>query len=102
MARQKPSLDRQRNPKFTPAKGEKGTFTQFCENNEIKHNHSARIHHPQTNGKIERWFGTYKTEFKQDQDTLKTFIKYYNEERLHQGIHYKTPLERYKSNINAV
>ena len=86
---------------FKPAKSKQGTFTQFCENNKIKHI-LARIHHPQTNGKIERWFGTYKTEFKQNQDTLKTFIKYYNEERLHQGIHYKTPLERYKSNINAV
>ena len=85
---------------FTPAKSEKGPFTKWCENRGIKHI-LGRVHHPQTNGKIERWFGTYKQEF-QPTDTLETFRKYYNEERLHQGIGYKTPLSRYKSVINAV
>lgn len=86
---------------FTPARTEKGLFTQFCESNEIKHI-LGRIHHPQTNGKIERWFGTYKQEFKDGEDTLDSFVKYYNERRLHQGINYITPLQRYKSKINAV
>ena len=86
---------------FTPARGEKGLFTIFCEKNGIKHI-LGRIHHPQTNGKIERWFGTYKQEFKEGQDTLDSFVKFYNEERLHQGINYSTPLQRYKSNINSV
>ena len=86
---------------FTPARTEKGPFTHCCEKQGIKHI-LGRIHHPQTNGKIERWFGTYKMEFKKEEDTLKTFIKYYNEERLHQGIGYKVPSDRYKSNINAV
>lgn len=86
---------------FTPARGEKGPFSEFCERNEINHI-LGRIHHPQTNGKIERWFGTYKQEFKEGEDTLNSFVKFYNEERLHQGIHYSTPLQRYKSPINAV
>lgn len=86
---------------FTPARSEKGLFSLFCENNGIKHI-LGRIHHPQTNGKIERWFGTYKQEFKEGQDTLDSFVKFYNEERLHQGINYSTPLQRYKSNINSV
>jgi putative transposase len=86
---------------FTPAKGEMGMFTEFCESNEIKHI-LGRIHHPQTNGKIERWFGTYKQEFKNGEDTLNSFVKFYNEERLHQGIHYSTPLQRYKSPINVI
>jgi transposase InsO family protein len=60
------------------------------------------IPHPQTNGKIERWFGTYKIEFKKGEDTIQTFIKYYNKEIYHQEIGYKVPLERYKRNINAV
>lgn len=86
---------------FTPARAEKGPFSQFCEENGILHI-LGRIHHPQTNGKIERWFGTYKQEFKEGQDTLDSFVKFYNEERLHQGINYSTPLQRYKCNINAV
>lgn len=86
---------------FTPARAEIGPFGKFCEVNGIKHI-LGRVHHPQTNGKIERWFGTYKMEFKDGEDTLDTFVKYYNEERLHQGIGYKIPSQRYKSNINAV
>lgn len=86
---------------FTPARGEKGPFSLFCEEQGILHI-LGRIHHPQTNGKIERWFGTYKQEFKQDEDTLEIFVKFYNEERLHQGINYQVPLQRYKCNINAV
>ena len=86
---------------FTPARGEKGPFTEFCEGNDI-HHILGRVHHPQTNGKIERWFGTYKQEFKNGEDTLNSFVEYYNERRLHQGINYLTPLERYKCNINVV
>lgn len=87
---------------FTPSRGEKGPFTEWCEERGIKHI-LGRVHHPQTNGKIERWFGTYKScEFKEGEDTLQSFIKYYNEERLHQGIGYKTPLERYKCANNSV
>lgn len=86
---------------FTPARSEKGLFAEFCEKNGI-HHILGRIHHPQTNGKIERWFGTYKQEFKEGEDTLNSFVKFYNEERLHQGIHYSTPLQRYKCNINVV
>jgi putative transposase len=78
-----------------------GPFEEFCKSNEI-HHILGRIHHPQTNGKIERWFGTYKQEFKEGEDTLDSFVKFYNEERLHQGINYNTPLQRYKSGINAV
>ncbi len=87
---------------FTPARCKDGPFALWCAERGIKHI-LGRPHHPQTNGKIERWFGTYKScEFKFGQDTLQTFVKYYNEDRLHQGIGYKKPLERYKSNINAV
>jgi len=81
---------------FTPARGEKGTFTLFCEEQGIKHI-LGRVHHPQTNGKIERWFGTYKQEYDERFSCLNDFIRYYNEDRLHQGIGYLTPLEKYKS-----
>lgn len=78
---------------FTPARAEKGPFTRWCEKQEIKHI-LGRVHHPQTNGKIERWFGTYKQEYDERFDNLQQFIKYYNEDRLHQGIGYLTPKEK--------
>ena len=78
-----------------------GMFEEFCKKQGIKHI-LGRVHHPQTNGKIERWFGTYKMEFQEGRDTLDTFVNYYNKERLHQGIGYKKPLDSYKSVINAV
>ena len=86
---------------FTPARSEHGAFSLFCQENGIKHI-LGRVHHPQTNGKIERWFGTYKQEFQQGKDTLETFLKFYNTERRHQGIGYLVPLQRYHFAINAV
>lgn len=81
---------------FTPARAEKGPFTLFCDEQGIKHI-LGRIHHPQTNGKIERWFGTYKQEYDERFSCLNEFIEYYNKERIHQGIGYLTPLEKYES-----
>ncbi len=46
---------------------------------------------------VERWFGTYKQEYDERFSGLNDFIDYYNEERLHQGIGYLAPLEKYKS-----
>lgn len=79
---------------FTPARTEKGPFTNWCEERGIQHI-LGRIHHPQTNGKIERWFGTYKTEFDERFETLEAFLTFYNEIRIHQGISYKKPIERF-------
>lgn len=79
---------------FTPARGESGPFTKWCEQKGIKHI-LGRVHHPQTNGKIERWFGTYKLEYDDRFNCIDDFVKFYNEVRLHQGIAYKRPIERY-------
>ena len=49
-----------------------GKFEEFCKAKKIKHI-LGRVHHPQTNGKIERWFGTYKLEFKKGDDTFVSF-----------------------------
>lgn len=73
-----------------------GPFEEFCNEHSIKHI-LGRVHHPQTNGKIERWFGTYKLEYQPQRWTLNEYIRLYNEERLHQGIGYKVPSQRYKS-----
>ena len=69
-------------------------FTKFCINNEIKHI-LGRIHHPQTNGKIERWFGTYKVEFTDYYKNLDEFVNYYNHERMHQSLDYDVPATRF-------
>lgn len=59
----------------------------------IKH-YVARVNRPQTNGKVERFFLTYKTEYATGSfSNLNDYIKHYNEKRLHMSLNYKTPLE---------
>jgi putative transposase len=58
-----------------------------------------RAYHPQSNGKIERWFGSYKGEFPRMNyepvyDCL-SWVKYYNHERIHQSLGYETPAHVY-------
>jgi transposase InsO family protein len=64
------------------------------------------IHHifitpgyPQANGKIERFFGSYKGEFPimhhPDVHDCLTWVQYYNFERIHQSLDYDTPAQRY-------
>ena len=86
---------------FTPARGHKSAFTRWCEERGIRHI-LGRVNHPQTNGKVERWFGTYKQEFKGGEDTLDSFAHFYNYERRHQALDYMTPSQRFICDINAV
>lgn len=59
----------------------------------IKHS-LARVNRPQTNGKVERFFRTYKQEYITETfSSLEEFFKHYNEVRLHMSLHYKTPKE---------
>lgn len=67
-------------------------FQEVLEEMGIKHILS-RAHHPQTNGKIERWFGTYKREFNERFKNIYEYIRFYNYERSHQRLNYKTPAE---------
>lgn len=69
-------------------------FTNFCIKNNIKHI-LGRIHHPQTNGKIERWFGTYKAELTDYYKNLEEFVYYYNHKRPHQSLEYGVPADRF-------
>jgi putative transposase len=60
-----------------------------------------RAGHPQSNGKIERLFGSYQYEFPRMNhprvhDCI-TYFKYHNEERIHQSLDYATPASVYKS-----
>jgi putative transposase len=57
----------------------------------IKH-YLARVNRPQTNGKVERFFHTYKSEFiEKTFSNIGDFIKHYNEARPHMSLGYKTP-----------
>ena len=57
----------------------------------IKH-YLARVNRPQTNGKVERFFLTYKTEYTTGTfKNINEYIKHYNEARPHMSLNYKTP-----------
>ena len=57
----------------------------------IKH-YLARVNRPQTNGKVERFFLTYKTEFATKSFTnINDYVRHYNEQRPHMSLNYKTP-----------
>jgi len=59
----------------------------------IKH-YLARVNRPQTNGKIEIFFLTYKTEYLTGTfSNINDYIKHYNNERSHMSLNYKTPKE---------
>ena len=57
----------------------------------IKH-YVARVNRPQTNGKVERFFLSYKTEFATGTFlNITDYIRHYNEARPHMSLNYKTP-----------
>ena len=75
------------------ANQEKTAFRQVLDSRGIKHV-LARVNRPQTNGKIERFFLTYKTEFMTGSFTnVKDYVRHYNEERPHMSLAYKTPTQ---------
>jgi len=74
---------------FYAARGGVSEFTKTLESKGIEHI-TARVRHPQTTGKIERWWQTYMREARKFA-SLNEFIKYYNEERIHMSLSYLTP-----------
>lgn len=73
----------------------------------------SRPHTPEDNAYIETWFATAKCEKLyreltecddplEAREVIKEFVKYYNEERLHQGIGFVTPVERHEGRDAAL
>lgn len=61
---------------------------------------TSRRNHPQTNGKMEKWFDTMKKRKKRHpEESLQDFVKWYNDERIHHALDYKTPEEVYRKNV---
>src|SRR3989338_3346126 len=55
-------------------------------------NYLARVNRPQTNGKVERFFLSYKTEFAIGNfNGISDYVKHYNEARPHMSLYYKIP-----------
>ena len=61
---------------------------------------TSRRNHPQTNGKMEKWFDTMKKRKKKHpEETLQEFVKWYNEKRIHHALEFRTPEEVYQENL---
>jgi len=61
---------------------------------------TSRRNHPQTNGKMEKWFDTLKKRMKKHSgEPLQDFVCWYNEQRIHHALNYKTPEEVYKEKL---
>ncbi len=57
---------------------------------------TSRRNHPQTNGKMEKWFDTMKKRFKKhSNESLQEFVKWYNQKRIHHALAYDTPEKVY-------
>ena len=76
-------------------------FDVFLAKNDIKHI-LARVKHPQTNGKIEKWYHTYEKSRKLFDDFDK-FVEWYNSIRYHESLdekHYlQTPEDAFWSRM---
>lgn len=61
---------------------------------------TSRRNHPQTNGKMEKWFDTMKKRKKKHpEESFQDFIRWYNEKRIHHALSYKTPAQAYIENL---
>ena len=59
----------------------------------------SRRRHPQTNGKLEKFFHILDTEFDDRFKTLDEFIRWYNNERSSEAVDYMTPQEAYDKRL---
>lgn len=96
-------LNSDRGSQFFPNKKNKGgkashKFQEELENLGILFIPSKR-RHPQTNGKNERFFGIFDSEFDERFENIDEFINWYNNERLSEAIDYMTPNEAYKKRL---
>jgi len=62
-------------------------FENYCKDNGINQI-LCRYNHPQSNGKMEKWFHTYDR-FRSEFESLEEFLHWYNEVRPHMSLDYK-------------
>ena len=82
-------------------------FKIFIRESGLRHIRTS-VNHPQSNGKLERFHKTIKTEkirrssfvnAKDAREQVNCYIKYYNEERLHSALYYLTPQEVFEGKM---
>src|SRR3990172_11852952 len=81
-------------------RGGESNFDTYCQRQRIKHILGG-IGKPTTQGKIERWFRTYDLEHARF-ELHRKFIHYYNYERPHMALNYKTTAEVYFQDVQHV
>ena len=59
----------------------------------------SKRRHPQTNGKLEKFFHILDTEFDERFKTIDEFFEWYNDERLSEAVDYMTPDGAYKKRL---
>lgn len=59
----------------------------------------SKRRHPQTNGKMEKFFDILDKEFDERFETIDEFIEWYNNERPSEAVDYMTPNEAYKKRL---
>lgn len=72
-------------------------FSEFCKDNGIKQI-LCRVKHPQSNGKIERWFGLYRQK-RYLFSSLQDFVYWYNHIKPHMSLNYdelETPVQAFE------
>jgi putative transposase len=81
-----------------------GQFKVFLRNTGCAHS-KARVRHPQSNGKIERWHKTIKGEcvrrvalggLDEAREVIAAYVRDHNETRLHSALNYLTPADYLK------
>jgi len=87
------------------------SFTEFLKEWDIQHRRIA-VRHPESNGKIEVLHKTIKHEnlytkdryesFYEAERDIKSFLLKYNYDRLHQGINFVTPYEKYSGQADQI
>ena len=85
---QKRTIQRRNKTQFYTSSGEKkakgvSKFERFLAENGIKHI-VGRVNHLQTNGKIERFYGTLEAKIRFD--TIDEFVEWYNHKRPHMSL----------------
>lgn len=89
-------------PQFTANKTDKkgnanSQFAEFCKEHKIKQI-LCRIKHPQSNGKIERWFGLYRQK-RHHYETTEAFVYWYNHVKPHASLNFEeleTPAQAFR------
>lgn len=94
---------------FFSVRGGKGAsrLDAWCREHGIEHI-TGRVNHPQTQGKIERSHGSAKREMgafgptsrlEEARESIAEWIEFYNTERPHQALDYRTPLEHFMARL---